>query len=228
MRYLILLFFLFVSNIIIAQNAKVISCYCDSDVDADGISGCFDKCPNTPPNASVDSHGCPMDTDGDGVVDHLDKQLITPTECQPSDENGVGKCEYSCTSSLETAVCNPYLGSTTIYFTTNSILLDNETKKLLEVYANKMKQVPNFKVVVCGYDNIYTTCKGQQLAWDHAFTVIEYMSATLGIDKERFIFQYGLSQNNNLLKIRDIKENEEGPCMVPPPFPGMSKIKRSK
>src|SRR5258706_11895123 len=31
-------------------------------------------------------------SDGDGVPDCKDKQLITPTECQPVDADGVGKC----------------------------------------------------------------------------------------------------------------------------------------
>src|SRR6185312_7549451 len=32
------------------------------------------------------------DTDGDGVRDCKDKELITPTQCQPVDADGVGKC----------------------------------------------------------------------------------------------------------------------------------------
>jgi OOP family OmpA-OmpF porin len=32
------------------------------------------------------------DTDGDGVPDFKDKELITPTQCQPVDADGVGKC----------------------------------------------------------------------------------------------------------------------------------------
>jgi OOP family OmpA-OmpF porin len=65
---------------------------CEKDADGDGISDCFDRCPNTPGGVSVDSHGCPFDTDGDGVADYKDKQLITPTECQPVDADGVGRC----------------------------------------------------------------------------------------------------------------------------------------
>ncbi len=66
---------------------------CRKDADDDGINDCFDQCSNTPKSVRVDSKGCPRDTDGDGVSDYKDKQLITPTECQPSDTNGIGKCE---------------------------------------------------------------------------------------------------------------------------------------
>jgi hypothetical protein len=65
---------------------------CKEDSDEDGINDCLDKCPQTPQGARVDAKGCPRDTDGDGILDYLDKQLITPTECQPSDSNGIGNC----------------------------------------------------------------------------------------------------------------------------------------
>lgn len=65
---------------------------CKLDTDQDGINDCFDRCDLTPKGVRVDSHGCPRDTDADGVPDYKDKQLITPTECQPTDTLGVGKC----------------------------------------------------------------------------------------------------------------------------------------
>jgi hypothetical protein len=65
---------------------------CKLDTDQDGINDCFDRCDHTPVGIRVDSHGCPRDTDADGVPDYKDKQLITPTECQPTDTLGIGKC----------------------------------------------------------------------------------------------------------------------------------------
>ena len=73
---------------------------CKLDTDQDGINDCFDRCDNTPIGVRVDSHGCPRDTDADGVPDYKDKQLITPTECQPTDTLGVGKCPESIPSNL--------------------------------------------------------------------------------------------------------------------------------
>jgi hypothetical protein len=66
---------------------------CKLDTDGDGISDCFDKCPNTANGILVDRKGCPLDTDGDGVPDFKDKEKITSSDCQPSDSNGVGKCD---------------------------------------------------------------------------------------------------------------------------------------
>src|ERR1700750_3500511 len=62
------------------------------DADGDGVTDQFDLEPNTPKGSPVDSHGVSRDTDGDGVPDFKDKELITPTQCQPVDADGVGKC----------------------------------------------------------------------------------------------------------------------------------------
>ena len=62
------------------------------DADGDGVTDQFDHEPNTPAGTPVDTHGVSRDTDGDGVPDSKDKELITPTQCQPVDADGVGKC----------------------------------------------------------------------------------------------------------------------------------------
>src|SRR5690606_23531360 len=61
-----------------------------ADADGDGVFDQFDREPNTPAGAAVDFRGVALDTDGDGVPDYRDKQLVTPTECQPVDADGVG------------------------------------------------------------------------------------------------------------------------------------------
>jgi uncharacterized protein (DUF2141 family) len=62
-----------------------------TDTDGDGVIDQLDQ-EQTPQGCPVDTHGVSRDTDGDGVPDCRDKQLITPTECQPVDADGVGKC----------------------------------------------------------------------------------------------------------------------------------------
>lgn len=61
------------------------------DADGDGITDQFDL-EQTPAGVPVDFRGVSRDTDGDGVPDAIDKELITPTQCQPVNKDGVGKC----------------------------------------------------------------------------------------------------------------------------------------
>ena len=59
------------------------------DADGDGVTDQFDNEPNTPAGCPVDTHGVARDTDGDGVPDCKDKELITPTQSQPVDADGL-------------------------------------------------------------------------------------------------------------------------------------------
>lgn len=197
------------------------------DQDGDGISDCFDKCPHTPIEAAVNSHGCPLDTDGDGVADYIDEQLITPTACQPTDAKGVGICpEPACCIVTKTnKICDSKFGITSIYFSPNAITLLPSSKVLLENYAKKMKSNPSFKVVVEGFDNIKPSIKGLQLSWDRVWVVINYLTTTLAIDSDRFVFKYGTPLHANLVQLRDFIPGDEGPSSKPAPFPNLSKIK---
>lgn len=217
LRILFLLLLLFDTELY--SNAQFGSkCECNNDVDGDGINDCFDKCPNTVPGASVDSHGCPMDTDGDGVSDYLDCQLITPTECQPSDQNGVGRCPCPCNVNESKAICSFSIGQYFIYFSNESVELTLESKKILNRLAAKLKANPSFKVVVQGFDQMNTSYSGQQRSWDHVYTTIEYLVFETGIDHERFIFKYGQSQNGHLVILRSPHPAEEGASIQAPPF----------
>jgi hypothetical protein len=44
-----------------------------------------------------------------------------------------------------------------------------------------------------------------------------------GIDRDRFIFQYGQNGNTNSVDYRSAGDGEEGPSNMPPPFPNLRK-----
>jgi hypothetical protein len=196
---------------------------CDNDADGDGISDCFDRCPNTPGGVSVDSHGCPFDTDGDGVADYKDKQLITPTECQPVDADGVGKCpDPKCCERIGTdgpKGCNVSSGS--ISFASGSSKLSSSAQSQLNSLAQSMRANPNCKAIIngCGNGNKIE----QQRSWDRVNSVINYMVDKQSIDRERFIFQYQQECDPNSVEFRGASTGEEGPSNVPPPFPNLRK-----
>ncbi|MEO6832921.1 MAG: hypothetical protein ABI378_10545 [Chitinophagaceae bacterium] len=186
------------------------------DADGDGIADQFDKCPGTPAGIAVDSHGCPMDTDGDGVPDDRDKQLITPTECQPVDADGIGKCPCHC-EGLTKAACN--IGAGSFVFGKNSAKINPSMQAQLANLAAQMQASPDCKVVVMG--NGGGSKLAQQRSWDRVNAVIEYMSEKSNIDRNRFIFQYEGNAGENAVNYRSANPGEEGPSNVAPPHPDL-------
>jgi hypothetical protein len=188
-----------------------------TDSDGDGIADQLDRCPGTPAGVAVDAHGCPMDTDGDGVPDDRDKQLITPTECQPVDADGVGKCPCNCEGQTVSACGN--IGAGSLTFASGSARLSAAMQSQLSNLAAQMQAQPTCKVVMMGGGAGSKVM--QQRSWDRVNAVIEYMSEKSGIDRGRFIFQYGTTGSDNAVMYRSANAGEEGPSNVAPPFPNL-------
>ena len=194
---------------------------CDVDTDGDGVSDCFDRCPDTPVGIAVDTHGCPMDTDGDGVPDYKDKQLITPTECQPSDADGIGDCpDPECCTGTPKTTCGDIMGGG-VSFSSGSSRVSSSAMSQLATLATQMRNSPNCKVVVTGNGN--TSKVAQQRSWDRVNAIINYMVDRQGVDRDRFIFQYGRYGKGNTVEYRPAAGGEEGPSNMPPPFPNLSR-----
>ncbi|HRO42695.1 MAG TPA: hypothetical protein PL009_07655 [Flavipsychrobacter sp.] len=188
------------------------------DSDGDGVADQFDKCPGTPAGVAVDTHGCPMDTDGDGVPDYKDKQLITPTECQPVDADGVGKCPCPDGCGGTASACGN-IGAGSLNFTGSSSRITPGMQSQLSNLAAQMSANPTCKVVIVGAGN--SSKVQQQRSWDRVNAVIEFMSEKHGIDRNRFIFQYGAPGNADAVMYRSANSGEEGPANVAPPFPNL-------
>jgi outer membrane protein OmpA-like peptidoglycan-associated protein len=194
------------------------------DNDGDGVADQFDMEPNTPAGAPVDTHGVSKDTDGDGVPDYKDKQLITPTECQPVDADGVGKCpEPACCKLIVPVV--PVCNMSTvprISFAKGTSKLSTDAQALLASTADRLKNNPACKLVVTGYAE--ESKASQQLSWDRVSAVINYLSEKQGISSERFVFKYGQSAGDlNTVDLNATGEVTEGPNTVPAPHPNLRK-----
>ncbi|MCA0397902.1 MAG: OmpA family protein [Bacteroidetes bacterium] len=199
------------------------------DADGDGVTDQFDLEPNTPQGAPVDTHGVSKDTDGDGVPDFKDKELITPTQCQPVDADGIGKCpEPPCCKEIRESgvvggagrACN--IGDLpSVYFKARATSLDNDAKAVLASVAEKMRTNAECKVVVIGYGE--SSKSAQQLSWDRVNAVINYLVDKEGISADRFIFRHSEPQGDpNSVDLRD-GTAEDGPNSVPAPFPNLRK-----
>ena len=122
------------------------------DEDGDGVINQLDREPNTPAGVAVDTHGVTRDTDGDGVPDSKDKQLITPTECQPVDADGVGKCpEPECCKNPPAPVVECPTDYPSLTFKGNSVGISADNKAFLDNIASKLKANPKCNITVNGY-----------------------------------------------------------------------------
>ncbi|MEO5594867.1 MAG: OmpA family protein [Chitinophagaceae bacterium] len=202
------------------------------DADGDGVTDQFDHEPNTPAGAPVDSHGVSKDTDGDGVPDIKDKELITPTQCQPVDADGVGKCPPpACCAEMSAKMDSMLVRGRgcgigdlpSVSFTGRTVTLSKDAQAVLASVAEKMRNNANCKVAVSGYGE--SSKAAQQLSWDRVNAVIKYLVEKEGISEDRFIFKFGLGEgDSNTIDLKD-GTNEEGPNTVPAPHPNLRKKK---
>jgi outer membrane protein OmpA-like peptidoglycan-associated protein len=167
------------------------------------------------------------DTDGDGVPDYKDKELVTPTQCQPVDADGVGKCpEPACCQTLDSLIkaggikgqCN--LGNLpSVSFKGRSVALSNDAKAVLASVAESLRNNPNCKVAVVGYGE--SSKSAQQTSWDRVNAVINHLVEKEGISTDRFIFKYGEANGDvNTVDLREAAEDET-PNSVPAPHPNL-------
>ncbi len=197
------------------------------DKDSDGVTDQFDNEPNTPAGAPVDSHGVSRDTDGDGVPDYKDKELVTPTQWQPVDADGVGKApEPDCCKELRDKLANWQpekkcnIGALpSITFKGKSVTLSNDAKALLASVAQTIKNNADCKVAVVGY--CASSKAEQQLSWDRVNAIINYLVDKEGISADRFVFKYGQEGGDcNTVDLQD-GTGDEGPTTVPAPHPNL-------
>ena len=156
------------------------------DTDGDGVLDALDREPNTPAGAPVDTHGVSQDTDGDGVPDYQDKQLITPTECQPVDADGVGKCpDPECCKNIPVAGAGGDCPCDypSLSFSGNSANLSADAKAMLATVASKMKLGAECAITVIGYP---AASKASQAVCQKRLEAIkDYLEGTEGISADR-------------------------------------------
>ena len=160
------------------------------DTDGDGVTDQLDREPNTVSGAPVDTHGVAKDTDGDGVPDYKDKQLITPTECQPVDADGVGKCPVpDCCTAITKAITDLQLTTQTDCpndypsIRLNKATLSNDSKVLLNIIAKKLQEHPACAITITAYPK--ANKKMQALATKKVDLIKTYLVETGGISADR-------------------------------------------
>ncbi len=199
------------------------------DADKDGVTDQFDLEPNTPKGAPVDTHGVSKDTDGDGVPDYRDKEILTPMNCFPVNNDGVGSCpEPACCKEIKDMMANMKpaapVGKSectvgnlpSIQFKGNA-KLSKEAQATLSSVAAKAKANPNCKLKVIGYGT--ASKAAQQLSWERVNAVIKYLVEKQGISESRLLFVYAQDGDSNTVDLQGTLE--DGPNTVPAPHPNL-------
>ena len=178
------------------------------DADGDGVIDQLDREPNTVAGAPVDTHGVAKDTDGDGVPDYKDKQLITPTECQPVDADGVGKCpEPACCKEIKASMADmmkkPDCPTDYPSLTVKGVSLSSDTKALLGSVATRMKDNPTCTATLYAYPK---ADKRQQALADKKLELVKnYLVEKLGISADRIAVEKVIDGGDS--NTIDIKSN---------------------
>ena len=177
------------------------------DTDGDGVTDQLDREPNTPAGAPVDSHGVTKDTDGDGVPDFKDKQLITPTECQPVDADGVGKCpEPACCTEIKNLIANGLPSKCPVDYPSLSMKaasLSKDAKAMLASVASKLKDNPTCTITITAYPG---ASKAQQSLADKKLDAVKnYIVETLGVSGDRIMTDKNIGGGD--VNTIDIKSN---------------------
>jgi len=187
-----------------------------TDDDEDGVINMLDQEPDSEKGCAVDTRGIVLDSDGDGVVDCKDDEPYSPVGYE-IDAKGVAQVPPPATPLNEgdvnkivdakLAKFNP--GTTEsradwflpmIHYNLDKYSIKNSEYGKLHQIAQVMKSHPDLSVVATGYtDRLSGDCYNKVLSYNRANAAIDYMVGKYGIDRSRFILNYG-GRDNNLVQ----------------------------
>ena len=203
------------------------------DDDEDGVPNRLDQEPNTPAGAPVNPKGIALDSDSDGIIDGQDDEPFSPPGL-PVNEKGVAQLPpvKSCCDIMIASACeNVILPS--IHFDKDKYNIKPEFYAHLYNLAEKMMECLDLKIMATGMTDMDDSEKyNEQLSYNRATAVINYLNEKYGIDKNRFIVGYdGESNAKASSPIEQYKERkvmlEQAPVGASgngnpaPPHPGL-------
>ncbi|MBS1595477.1 MAG: OmpA family protein [Bacteroidetes bacterium] len=226
------------------------------DTDEDGVPDKLDKEPNTKKGCPVDVKGVVLDSDKDGIPDCDDKEPFSAPG-YPIDANGVAQippspCCDNDTSGLygDNALAGGAGGKggrrnrgafdcskvemPGVYFDEDKYYIDPAYQSALHQVAEKLQMCPDVKMIVTGVDESSNNQKyNEQLAYNRATSVVDYLVEKYGISRDRFITKYQGGKKSNAAKTpaerkasRRVEfgyaaDGEKGESNPPAPHPGL-------
>jgi outer membrane protein OmpA-like peptidoglycan-associated protein len=206
------------------------------DTDGDGVPDIFDKEPNTPEGAPVDPAGRALDSDKDGIIDLYDLEPFSPPG-YPVNEFGVAQVPPpACCDEMgggAGAICESISELPSVHFDKDKYYIRPEFYAHMHNIAEMMLLCPDLKVVATGMTDKDDNEKyNEQLSWNRANAVIDYITAKYGVDRSRFIVEFDGKKNasgtssidqfrERKVGFRVAKDGETGNSNPPAPHPGL-------
>ncbi|MFN8292220.1 MAG: OmpA family protein [Chitinophagales bacterium] len=231
------------------------------DDDEDGVPNKLDKEPNTKKGCPVDVKGVALDSDKDGIVDCDDKEPYSPPGypvdqfgvaqippnpcCDEGDDmlmlgggadgkggkEGVG-AEGSRRRRGRGGDCSK-IELPGVYFDNDKYYIDPAYLSSLHQVAERMQQCPDMRLAITGYDESRNDQKyNEQLSWNRAQKVADYLVEKYGISRDRFLVKYQGGKKSNAgkselerkqsrrVEFRYADEDEKGESNPASPHPG--------
>ncbi len=185
-----------------------------SDDDEDGVINMLDQEPESEKGYAVDTRGVALDSDGDGIVDGKDAEPYSPIGYE-IDAKGVAQIPP--VETLSEADVNKIVDAKIalidltggqsradwflpmIHYDLDKYSIKNSEYGKLHQVAQVMKSHPDLNVLATGHtDRLSGDCYNNVLSYNRANAAIDYMVSKYGIDRSRFILNWG-GENNTLI-----------------------------
>lgn len=227
------------------------------DTDEDGVPDRLDKEPNTKKGCPVDVKGVILDSDKDGIPDCDDKEPFSPPG-YPIDSNGVAQvppnpcCDNDTTGggiggdgtgpngvggkgkrNRSGYDCSK-IEMPGVFFDEDKYYIDPAYQSALHQVAEKLQMCPDVKMIITGVDESRNDQKyNEQLAYNRASNVVDYLVEKYGISRDRFVVKYQGGKKSNAAKTTQERkkarrvdftyaaDGEKGESNPPAPHPGL-------
>lgn len=183
-----------------------------SDDDEDGVINMLDQEPESEKGYPVDTRGVALDSDGDGILDGADDEPYSPPGYE-IDSKGIAQVpapkvlnedDVNKIVDAKLANFNPQTGLQDwflpiVHFDLDKYGIRNTEYGKLHQLASVMKSNPGINIVATGHtDKLSGDCYNEVLSYNRSNAVIDYMVGKYGLDRSRFVLNYG-GENNNLV-----------------------------
>ncbi len=174
------------------------------DDDKDGVPNRLDQEDDTPEGSPVDPKGIALDSDKDGIIDLNDNEPFSPPGYNVDDKGVALGTDEALKGKVENIVNNMELKNgggvncdalsielPSVHFDKDKYNIKPEYYSHIHEVAQRMLMCPNAKVVAVGSTDKDDNSKyNEQLSYNRVDRVIDYITKTYGIDRNRFIVKY--------------------------------------